>query len=143
MPPGSTPGIARFYREVLAAPAEAAGGMARALVARGQHLLFRETDAPQPDFDGHHVQVTFVDFGGPHARLAARGLITEESNPWQYRFTDIVEPETGDVLFVVEHEVRSMTHPLYARPLVNRNAAINNRNYAPGHEAWAPAMPMG
>jgi hypothetical protein len=45
------------------------------------------------------------------------------------------------VLFTVEHEVRSMTHPLYARPLVNRNAAISNRNYRPGHEAWAPSMP--
>jgi hypothetical protein len=36
-----------------------------------------------------------------------------------------------------------MTHPLYARPLVNRNAAINNRNYAPGHEAWPPTMGPG
>ena len=143
VPPGRAPGIARFYREVLAAPASAEGGVARVLVAHGQHLSFRETDAPQPAFDGHHVQVTFADFGGTHAKLAARGLITEESNPWQYRFTDIVEPETGAVLFVVEHEVRSMTHPLYARPLVNRNAAMNNRNYAPGHESWAPAMAGG
>jgi hypothetical protein len=145
VPPDTAPGIARFYRDVLAAPAVAEAGAngentARALVAHGQHLLFRETDAPQPAFDGHHVQVTFADFGGTHARLASRGLITEESNPWQYRFTDIVDVETNAVLFEVEHEVRSMTHPLYARPLVNRNAATNARNYAPGHEAWAPAM---
>ena len=84
-----------------------------------------------------------ADFGGPHARLKAAGLISEESNPWQYRFLDIVEPDTGKALFRVEHEVRSMTHPLYARPLVNRNAGINNRNYMPGHEAWACAMPPG
>ena len=71
----------------------------------------------------------------------AVGLISEESNPWQYRFLDIIDPETGAALFRVEHEVRSMTHPLYARPLVNRNAGINNRNYMPGHEAWAHAMP--
>lgn len=82
VPPGTTPGIARFYREILQAPAQAADGVARVLVAHGQYLAFR-----------------------------------------------------------VEHEVRSMTHPRYARPLVNRNAGINNRNYMPGHEAWPFAMP--
>jgi hypothetical protein len=142
VPPGTPPGIARFYRGILGAPAALeADGTARVLVANGQHLVFRETDRALPEFDGHHVQVTLADFGGPHARLRERGLVTEESNAWQYRFQDIPDPDTGRVLFTVEHEVRSMTHPLYARPLVNRNAAVNNRNYRPGHEAWAPAMP--
>ncbi len=138
--PGTTPGIARFYREMLGAPATAENGTARALVANGQYLVFRETDAPQPAFDGHHIQISLADFGGPHARLAERGLISEESNPWQYRFLDIVDLDTNAPLFRVEHEVRSMTHPLFARPLVNRNAAINNRNYMPGHEAWSYGM---
>ena len=139
VPPGSTPGITRFYQSFLQAPAEATRGIARVLVANRQHLVFRETDSPQPEYDGHHIQVTLADFGGAHARLAKAGLITEESNPWQYRFLDLTDPQTGAVLFRVEHEVRSMTHPLYARLLVNRNAAINNRNYRPGHEAWAMA----
>lgn len=143
VPPGSTPGIARFYREYLQAPATAADGVARALVANRQYLIFRETEAPQREYDGHHIQITLADFGGPHARLAKDSLISEESNPWQYRFLDLVDPETGAALFRVEHEVRSMTHPLYARPLVNRNAGINNRNYMPGHEAWSHAMPPG
>ena len=34
-----------------------------------------------------------------------------------------------------------MTHPLFRRPLVNRNPAISNTVYAPGHEAYVPAMP--
>jgi len=140
VPPGSTPGIARFYRKFLETPATAKGGVARALVANGQHLVFRETDSPQPEFDGHHIQITLADFGGPHARLTKAGLISEESSPWQYRFLDIVDPDTGAALFRVEHEVRSMTHPLYARKLINRNATVSNANYMPGHEAWAPAM---
>lgn len=135
--PGTTPGIARFYREMLGAPATAEGGTAKVLVANGQYLVFKETDAKQPEFDGHHIQISLADFGGPHAKLAERGLISEESNPWQYRFLDIVDLDTNKPLFRVEHEVRSMTHPLFARPLVNRNAAINNRNYMPGHEAAA------
>lgn len=143
VPAGTLPGIVRFYREILGAPAGLEDGTARVLVANGQYLVFRETERELPPFDGHHIQITLADFGGPHAKLRERGLITEESNPWQYRFTDIVDPDTGKVLFIVEHEVRSMTHPLYARPLVNRNAAINNRNYAPGHESWPPAMGPG
>jgi catechol 2,3-dioxygenase-like lactoylglutathione lyase family enzyme len=133
--PGTTAGIARFYREMLGAPATAAEGTAKVLVANGQYLVFKETDAPQPEFDGHHIQISLADFGGPHAKLAERGLISEESNPWQYRFLDIVDLDTNAPLFRVEHEVRSMTHPLFARALVNRNAGINNRNYMPGHEA--------
>jgi hypothetical protein len=38
-------------------------------------------------------------------------------------------------LFALEHEVRSMRHPLYARPLVNRNPQQTNLDYAPGHDA--------
>jgi hypothetical protein len=32
--------------------------------------------------------------------------------------------------------VRSMRHPLYARPLVNRNPAISNVAYVPGQESF-------
>lgn len=141
VPPGSLPGIARFYEQVIGAPAAMREGALQVLVAAGQYLIFRETDAPQPPYDGHHIQLAFADFGGVHARLAARGLISREDSPHQYRFIDIVDPEDGRVLFQVEHEIRSMTHPLFRRPLVNRNPAISNTLYAPGHEALMPAMP--
>ena len=36
--------------------------------------------------------------------------------------------------------IRSATHPMFMRPLVNRNPAETNRTYAPGHEEWAWAM---
>ena len=55
-------------------------------------------------------------------------------------FKDIVDLDSGKHLFPVEHEVRSATHPMYLRPLVNRNPAETNRTYAPGHEQWAWAM---
>ena len=35
----------------------------------------------------------------------------------------------------IEHEVRSLCHPMFGRFLVNRNPAINNRDYVRGHEA--------
>jgi hypothetical protein len=61
-------------------------------------------------------------------------------NQYQYRFRDIVDPASGRHLFTIEHEVRSTTHPMYLRPLINRNPAQTNRTYAPGHDQWVWAM---
>lgn len=138
VPAGSAAGIARFYDEVLGAKTalEGDGHAARVSVGAGQDLLFVETDAPPPDFDGHHIQVYIADFAGPHRKLLEKGLVTQESNQHQYRFQDITDLDTGAVLFTLEHEVRSMTHPLYARPLVNRNPVQTQRDYVAGHDAF-------
>ncbi|MBV9812696.1 MAG: hypothetical protein JO326_08090 [Acetobacteraceae bacterium] len=141
-PVGSAAGIVRFYREILGTPAEAEPGGVRVPVGRGEALVFRETDRQPPPFDGHHVQIALADFSGPYARLRERGLISQEDGESQYRFIDIVDPGTGAVLVKLEHEVRSMRHPMFARPLVNRNPTVTNNDYAAGHEAWAPALPV-
>ena len=120
---GAAPGIAQFYRTVLGAPAGVDGACARVTVGPGQHFVFREGGGPAADYDGHHVAVYAADFSGPYGALAERGLVTAEDNPSQYRFVDIVEPATGTALFAIEHEVRSLHHPLYARALVNRTGA--------------------
>ncbi len=143
--PGSAEGIVRFYLEIIGAGGtagkDARGRFARIPIGLAESLVFRETDRPQPAFDGHHIQIALADFSGPHKRLQERGLVTEESNQHQYRFERIVDPKTGETLSEIEHEVRSMRHPMYARPLVNRNPEQTNNHYAPGHEAWFPAMP--
>lgn len=145
VPAGTAPGIARFYRDILGAPAtvDAADGAPAARVPAGyrQELVFRETDAAPPPYDGHHLAVYLADFSGPHARLDERGLITEESDQHQYRFQAIVDPDDGGTLFEIEHEIRSMTHPLYARPFVNRNPAQTNTAFAPEHEDRPWALP--
>src|SRR5207253_9151333 len=145
VPEGTAKGIARFYRKVLGAltgiEKTGEGKAAHVNVGPHQELIFRETDKKLPEFDGHHLQVYVEDFGGPHAKLQKLDLITEESDRCQYRFEDIVDLDTGKVLFTIEHEIRSMTHPLYARPLVNRNPAQTNRNYIMGGDAWVPTLP--
>jgi hypothetical protein len=145
VPRGTAHRIADFYEEILDGLADVhedgGGEYARIMVGPDQHLIYRETDRPIEQFDSAHVQITLVDFSGPHERLLARGLVTEESDQHQYRFENVVDLETGEVLATMEHEVRSMRHPLYARPLVNRNPVQTNRRFAPGHETWAWAMP--
>jgi hypothetical protein len=140
--PGTAEGIAKFYRHMLAVPATTIenGTVAKVEVGQSQHLYFRETDAPQPPFDSHHVQIYVVDFSGPYRRLGERGLVSKEDNRYQYRFKDIVDLDSGKHLFTIEHEVRSVRHPNYMRPLINRNPAQTARTYAPGHDQWNWSM---
>lgn len=139
VPAGTAAGIARFYREIMAAPATVAeddqGRYARVMVGASQDFLFRETDRPMAEYDGHHIQIYLTDFSGPYRRLLERGLVTLETDEHEYRFKDIVDLESGKPLFTIEHEVRSMRHPLYGRPLVNRNPEQSNRDYMPGYDA--------
>ena len=127
VPRGTAPGIALFYRDVFDVPTEVArdgdSSVAVIDIGRGQELRFVETDVPIPDYDGHHVAIYLSNFSGPYERLMQRGLISRETNDHEYRFQDIVDLSSGDVLTTLEHEVRSMYHPMYGRPLVNRNEA--------------------
>jgi len=140
VPAGTAKGIADFYKKVLGTMASVKDGAAHVSVGYGQELVFRETDREQADYDGHHIQVYVANFSKPHKALVERRILTEESNQYQYRFNDIVDPASGRKLFEIEHEIRSITHPLYARPLVNRNPRQSNRNYVQGRDGWVPEL---
>jgi predicted enzyme related to lactoylglutathione lyase len=128
--------IAKFYVEILGAIAGVAsderGPYAWARTSAESRVIYRETSAPIPEYDGHHIQITLVDFSGPHKKLLERGLISEESDQHQYRFLDIVDVDTNKPLFRIEHETRSMRHPMFGRTFINRNLV-------PGYEVglWA------
>ena len=136
VPRGAADGIARFYKQGFDVKASVKEGAAVVPVGRNQVLIFRETDGAIPPFDGHHIAIYIADFSGPHRFLKERNLITEESNPFQYRFKDIVDPVSGKLLFELEHEVRSLTHPMYGRPFINRNPTQTQRGYVRGHDAF-------
>jgi hypothetical protein len=42
------------------------------------------------------------------------------------------------VLFTIEHEVRSATHPMFMRPLVSRNPVQRQATYQRGRDAFYP-----
>ena len=144
--PGNAAGIARFYDQVFAAPATVAdepeGRAAHVRIGTDQRLIFRETPGPKPEFDGHHVAIYMANFSKPYRELVKRGILSRETNAHEYRFIDIADLDTGRVLARLEHEVRSMTHPSYARPLVNRNPDTAGPSFSPGHEAMPWAMPV-
>lgn len=139
VPAGTAKGIAGFYEKVFDTQTRVENNAAHVSVGKGQELVFRESANPPADYDGHHIQVYVANFSRPHQALVERGVLSEESNRYQYRFVDIVD-EAGKKLFKIEHEVRSITHPMYLRPLVNRNPRQNNRSYVPGRDGFVPEV---
>ncbi len=136
--PGHSAGIGRFYAEVMGCPVNAGDGSVQVRVGYNQTVAFTETADPLAAYDGHHVAVYLANFSGPYQWLAARGLVCEESDQHQYRFQAIADPSSGETLAELEHEVRSMAHPMFQRPLVNRNPAVGFSNYRQGHEIFTP-----
>jgi len=139
---GHAAGIARFYDQVLIAPATTEtgeqGAVTRVKIGRNQTLLFRETDEPLASYDGHHIAIYVANFSRPYAFLKERGLVTEDVRNHQFRFKEIVDPESNRNVFLLEHEVRSMHHPMFHRVMVNRNAEESGRRYRRGHDALVP-----
>jgi catechol-2,3-dioxygenase len=139
VPVGTSSGIAAFYTEVLGAPATASKGECRVNIGGGrQHLIYRETKRPATAYDGHHIAIYIADFSGPHKKLAKRRLVAEESDEHQYRFNWIFDPRTGEKLFELEHEVRSLFHPMYSRNLTNRNPDQTFWTYRQGRDTFVP-----
>lgn len=140
--PGRAAGIARFYDQVFNAPSTTESGehetVGRVKIGRNQSLVFRETEEPLNPYDGHHIAIYVANFSRAYGYLKSRGLISEDVRNHQYRFKDIIDPENGGTVFMVEHEVRSLHHPMFRRFLVNRNPAQTQRGYRRERDAFIP-----
>lgn len=142
VPTGALAGILRFYQTVFAAPVvvekDSQGSFGGVKIGRHQSLIFRETEKALMPYDGHHIAVYVANFSQPYGFLQSRGLISEDVRNHQFRFKDIVDPEDGNKKFTLEHEVRSLRHPMYHRPFANRDAAQSQRDYRRGWDALIP-----
>ena len=140
--PGRAAGISRFYNQVLGAPSTVESSkqetLARVKIGRRQSLIFRETEESLFSYDGHHVAIYVANFSRPYGFLKERGLISEDVKNHQFRFKEVIDPESGSGLFRVEHEVRSLHHPMFRRFLVNRDPVESARHYRPGRDALIP-----
>ena len=140
--PGAANAIVQFYKEALAAASSTksddAGVIGCVKIGRNQFLRFRETGEPIPPYDGHHVAIYVANFSHPYVWLKNRGLITEEVRNHQFRFRKLVDPASDNPVFSVEHEVRSLHHPMFQRNLINRDPNQSQRAYRRGHDGFIP-----
>lgn len=128
VPAGAPAKICRFYRHFFDSSAPVLRrGVSHCSVPIGYHqsLEFRETTGEVEEYDGHHVAVYVNGFLSSFHRFLASGLVWEnprfpqfkyrnESDVLQhheFRFKDITDVDTGEIVFVLEHEIRSLLHP--------------------------------
>jgi hypothetical protein len=142
--PGTAKGIASFYERVFEAPAsvkrEKEGPVAAVKVGSGQELRFRESEQAPTDYAGHHVAIYVANVSPSYAFFEEHDLVMEPMARHQYRFKEIVDPETLEPLTTLEHEVRTLRHEMYGRPFVNRNPDQVQVGYRRGEDAYL--MPM-
>jgi len=135
--------IATFYKHYFGAhyAVEVHGGstFAKIYVGPNQVLIFRESDENQViAYSGYHIAIYVADFSTTFEKFKRDHLLYSYENNVcetldealrirQFRTLRIVDPNQEgqkDDLFLLEHEVRSMFHKSYMRPLVNRNGTV-------------------
>lgn len=138
-PRGTADKIALFYDSVLDATVNvvqdkedkvaviALGNVDASTGRADQSLLFRETDEVIPPYDGHHVAMyvgeSAADFEQAYRHAEIAGVVwvnprfsdkadtLNAARHWkQFRFKDVVDMETGEKIFELEHEMRSIEH---------------------------------
>jgi len=139
---GAAGAIVNFYEHLFGANAilenDDGAVVGRIKLGRHQLLIFRETEKPLRPYDGHHIAVYVSNFSRPYGLLNERGLISEDVRNHQFRFKDIVDLDSGATVFALEHEVRSLHHPMFGRFFVNRNPMQSQRGYRRGRDAEIP-----
>lgn len=92
------------------------------------------------DTEGDEWQDRLLDTSpDPESLLLEASDREREKTPCERPCCAVPARDSGEPLFTVEHEVRSAPHPMSMQPMVNRNPALNNRNYAYGQDQsfWA------
>ncbi len=126
VPERTAAAITKFYDSCMGARAQffsndRGSDVVEVCVGPGQRLVFRDSAAAEVPYDGHHIAVYVADFSRPHAWLSERGLVSREDDEHQYRFESLIDPGGQRPIWRLEHEIRSLHHPLWRRPLVNRS----------------------
>jgi hypothetical protein len=140
VPRGRAEAIARFYDGVVGARTSVVeaqeGKLARVTCGPGQALVFREKREPAPPCPEHHIQIYLANFSGPYGRLHDMGVPVRDTSQHQYSFAELRDVRSGELLFSLDHETRSMTHPMFGRALINRNAMQGLGGYRAGQDSF-------
>lgn len=82
---------------------------------------------------GRIVALEHVNTTVPDQRAATLFYI---AGPGFTRDPYLMVDDSGVHLFDIEHEVRSLRHPMWGRDFVNRNAGPSQRDYVSGRDAY-------
>ena len=98
-----------------------------------QWLKYVASNEPLSRYDGHHIAIYINNYSEARQRVIEAGMLSAEREPHEFRFLEF--RASDQVVWELEHEVRSTDHPMFGRELVNRNPANTLFNYQAGHES--------
>ena len=124
VPVGSAKAIADFYEKMVFAPTKLGkrgkNAMATVTVGANQHFHFIEKADYAPVVHPNHVAIYVTRYQEMYQQFKAKKLLMRPDVEEQFRFDRMANTRSGKVVFTFEHEVRSLYHPDYLKPLANR-----------------------
>ena len=124
IPPGMAQGIVNFYQKIMDTPARVrrAKGQTIAEVVMGpyQHIRFIEKEIASYELFSFHIAIFVSHYDTIKQSLIDLGVEVYNDRTHICFWNPIVDPNTGDHLLNLEHEMRSVQHPDFMRPYTNR-----------------------
>ena len=122
--PGKAVLLEKFYRELLNTPTEFLDidGENSLKVTYGPHqyVRFRERELEDYELYSFHVAYYVTDYNAYRDRVIEQGSLQGEGRGQVFFFDGPFDPDTGEEILKFTQEVRSVYHPDFMRPLVNR-----------------------
>ena len=122
VPVGTAARIGAFYEQLLGCPVRLNTEKALAEVTVGPHqsLFFRDHPQARDKPHRNHIALYLTRYEQCYKGMLKKGLVMEPDANHQFRIAGITDPDTGEHLLTLEHELRSLYHGDYGRPLINR-----------------------
>ena len=124
VPTGSSPRIGAFYEKIVGAPVRlnGQGSEPSAIVYSGPHQELRFVERDLEDYQTHNMHVSYhvTHYNQLRRELREHDAILGDGQGEVFFFDKIYDPENGETIFQMQNEVRSVYHPDFMRPLINR-----------------------
>jgi hypothetical protein len=123
-PVGKAGRVGKFYEKIVGAPVQISEveGIKAAIISAGPHqeIKFIERELDNYDTYTMHISYHVTHYNELRQTLKERGSLMGLGGKEAFFFNKIFDPETGENLMTVQNEVRSVYHPDFMRPLINR-----------------------
>ena len=124
VPPDTADGIAKFYSRIARAPGEVLNAEEgkTAVISAGPFQQIRFVERELADYETHSMHISYhaTNYNEIRETVAAHGSLMGSGQGEVFFFDKLFDPDTGDEIFAINNEVRSIYHPDFMRPLINR-----------------------
>ena len=121
---GKAARIGKFYEKIVGAPVQISelGGTEAAIISAGPHQEIKFVERALDDYDTYtmHISYHVTHYNQLRQTLKEHGSLMGLGQGESFFFNKIFDPDTGELLMTLQNEVRSLYHPDFMRPLINR-----------------------